>query len=96
MKTSIKTAMLSIALFSLITLAKAQTATTSAASGSATGPILSVSAEGGFSAGSLKNNNKWYEGGSLQIDIPVVQQFFFTLNTAYLNFNGKKILAAAE
>jgi hypothetical protein len=89
MKTSIKTSVFTIALLSLITLAEAQTTTTTTGSDSATGPILSVGVEGGFSAGSFKNTYKWYEGGSLQIDIPVAQMFFFTANAAYLNFNGK-------
>jgi len=52
--------------------------------------VLSAGADGGFSAGSFKNYNKWNIGGSLQADIPVAAKFYFTANAGYLNFVGKK------
>jgi hypothetical protein len=86
MKNSIKISTLLFLLSGLSLGAKAQTTTTSSTS---TGTILSVGADGGYSLGSFKHDNKWNFGGSLQADIPVANQLYFTINAAYLNFYGR-------
>ena len=86
MKNAIKITTLALGLLGIVAGAKAQS--TNAAKDS-TGVILSIGADGGFSAGSFKNANKWNVGGSVQADIPVAQSFYFTANAGYLDFIGR-------
>ena len=88
MKTLFKNSTILTGLIALSFSVKAQTSsqTTTASSN---GIIYSVGVDGGFSAGSFKNTNKWDLGGTIQADIPVASQFFLDINAGYLNFYGK-------
>jgi len=91
MKTSIKISTILIALIALTNLSKAQTSTPATpGTANSNSIIYSVGADGGFAAGSFKHANKWDLGGSLQVDVPVANQVFFTADAGYLNFFGKK------
>ena len=92
MKNSIKISILLSALFGITIAARAQTTTGAAApsTSSSGGTILSIGADGGFSIGKFKDNSKWNLGGSLQADIPVADNIYFTANAGYDNFFGKK------
>jgi hypothetical protein len=85
MKTLTKISALVVLAISLSTIGKAQTTTSAPAQST----ILSVGAEGGFSAGSFKQANKWNLGGSIQADIPVGQNLYVSGNAGYLNIFGK-------
>jgi len=64
--------------------APAKTATSS------NGVIFSVGVDAGIPTGNLSNAYDWNLGGSIQADIPVVQnQLFVTVNAGYNNFFGK-------
>ena len=75
------------ALFSLGV--NAQTSTAKSTQKDSSGIIFSVGAEGGLSLGNLKNSHKWSVGGSVQVDVPVASQFYFTANAGYDNYFGK-------
>ena len=47
---------------------------------------LSVGPEIGLPIGSLKDSYNWNLGGSVQADIPVVQNLYVTVNAGYNNF----------
>lgn len=85
MKSLSKTAALAVLAIAFTGVAKAQT--NQAASDRSI--VLSIGAEGGFSAGSFKHANKWNIGGSLQADFPVAGDLHLTANAGYLNFFGK-------
>lgn len=85
MKTLTKISALVVLAISLSTVGKAQTTTSAPAQST----ILSIGAEGGFSAGSFKQANKWNLGSSIQADIPVATGLFVSGNAGYLNFYGK-------
>jgi len=88
MKTLFKHSTILVSLIAVSFAAKAQTSTP-ATTTSSNAIIYSVGVDGGFSAGSFKNTNKWDLGGSIQADIPVASQFFLDINAGYLNFYGK-------
>jgi len=86
MKSLIKSLPLLAAIMGLTLTVKAQTTKTSTtASG---GIIWSVGADGGITTGSLRDSHKSMVGGSIQADIPVADQFYFTANTGYNQFFG--------
>jgi len=86
MKTSITILSVAIALTGLTLRATAQS---SSADSLKARPSFSIGADGGFSAGSFKHTNGWNIGGSLQADIPIAQQLYFSANASYLNFYGR-------
>ena len=47
---------------------------------------LSVGPEAGIPVGSLKDSYNWSLGGSVQADIPVIQNLYVTVNAGYNNF----------
>jgi hypothetical protein len=47
---------------------------------------LSVGPEAGIPVGSLKDTYNWNLGGSVQADIPVIQNLYVTVNAGYDNF----------
>jgi len=51
---------------------------------------LSVGPEAGIPLGDFRNGYNWNFGGSVQADIPVVQNLFVTVNAGYNNFFVKK------
>ncbi|HVS91993.1 MAG TPA: hypothetical protein VHE59_08190 [Mucilaginibacter sp.] len=75
--------------------ANAQSTSTSAAkTTTSNGVILSIGADAGIPTGNFSNSYDWNLGGSIQADIPVVQnQLFVTVNAGYNNFFGKSNIA---
>ncbi|MBS1527468.1 MAG: hypothetical protein JST19_17605 [Bacteroidetes bacterium] len=75
--------------------ANAQSTSTSATkTTTSNGVILSVGADAGIPTGNFSNSYNWNLGGSIQADIPVVQnQLYVTVNAGYDNFFGKKNIA---
>ncbi|HEY4195047.1 MAG TPA: hypothetical protein VGM63_05905 [Mucilaginibacter sp.] len=91
MKTSIKISTIILALVGISAAAKAQNTGTSSTSSSTSSPgvIFSVGADVGYSTGNFRNSYRWNAGGSVQADIPVASNFFFTANLGYLNSFGR-------
>jgi hypothetical protein len=91
MKSTFKISTLVLAFAGLAYGAKAQsnpTPTTKTTSSS--GVILSIGADAGIPTGNLSNSYNWSLGGSIQADIPVIQnQLFVTVNAGYNNIFGK-------
>jgi hypothetical protein len=86
MKNSIKIAALLVAIMGSSFALMAQSTKTTAANG----VVYSVGVESGFSLGSAKDLHKWSLGGSIGAEIPVIDQFFATINTGYQNNFGQK------
>lgn len=92
MKSTFKISALVLAFAGLAYGAKAQTSTpaSSAKTTSSNGIIWSVGVDAGLPTGNLSNAYNWNLGGSVQADIPVVQnQLFVTVNASYNNIFGK-------
>ena len=92
MKSTFKISALVLAFAGLAYGAKAQTSTpaSSAKTTSSNGIIWSVGVDAGLPTGNLSNAYNWNLGGSVQADIPVVQnQLFVTVNAGYNNIFGK-------
>jgi len=92
MKSTSKISALVLAFAGLAYGAKAQTSTpaSSAKTTSSNGIIWSVGVDAGLPTGNLSNAYNWNLGGSVQADIPVVQnQLFVTVNAGYNNIFGK-------
>jgi len=96
MKSTFKISALVLAFAGFAYGAKAQTNPTSATKSttSSNGVILSVGVDAGIPTGNLSNSYNWNLGGSVQADIPVVQnQLFVTVNAGYNNIFGKNNIA---
>ena len=90
MKTTFKISALVLAFAGLTLGAKAQTTTGTTKTTTSNGVILSVGVDAGIPTGNLSNNYNWSLGGSVQADIPVIQnQLFVTVNAGYNNIFGK-------
>jgi hypothetical protein len=92
MKNSFKFTALVIAFAGLAYGAHAQSnpASSTKTTTSSNGVIFSVGVDAGIPTGSLSDSYNWNLGGSIQADIPVVQnQLFVTVNAGYNNFFGK-------
>ena len=90
MKTTLKISVLVVAFAGLALSAKAQTTSASTTkSTSSNGVILSIGVDAGIPTGNLSNGYNWNIGGSVQADIPVAQQLFFTVNAGYNSIQGK-------
>ncbi|HTI60514.1 hypothetical protein [Mucilaginibacter sp.] len=92
MKSTFKISALVLAFAGLAYGAKAQTSTpaSSAKTTTSNGIIWSVGVDAGIPTGNLSNAYNWNLGGSVQADIPVVQnQLFVTVNAGYNNIFGK-------
>jgi len=87
MKNTVNTIAFLVAITATTFSAKAQQATTKTQT-SPSGVILSVGADGGITTGELRDSHKSMVGGSLEADIPVASQFYFTANTGYNQFFG--------
>lgn len=85
MKTSIKISVLTLSLAALFTVkSNAQSVETGTISGS--GIRYSVGVETGIPVGSLNGSYKWNLGGSVQADIPVLDnRLYATINAGYNN-----------
>jgi len=96
MKTTFKISAILLAFTALTYTAKAQTTTpataTSSGSGNANAVRFSIGVDGGIPTGKLSDTYKWNIGGSVQADIPVVQNLFLTINAGYNSIEGKKNL----
>jgi hypothetical protein len=91
MKSTLKIASLVLAFAGLSIAAKAQTTTTTSTSTTTKSGIrYSIGVDAGIPVGDLKDTHKWNLGGSVQADIPVASQLFFTVNAGYNNIFGKK------
>ena len=91
MKTTFKISALVLAFAGFALGAKAQTTSTSTAkTTTSSGVILSVGVDAGIPTGNLNNSYNWNLGGSVQADIPVIQnKLFVTANAGYNNIFGK-------
>jgi len=92
MKSTFKISALVLAFAGLTYGAKAQTNPTSSTKTTTTssGVILSVGVDAGIPTGKLSDSYNWNLGGSVQADIPVLQnQLFVTVNAGYNNIFGK-------
>lgn len=89
MENSIKISVITLALFSFLSMrSNAQTAKKTESYGS--GIRLSIGADGGIPVGSLKDNYDWNFGGSIQGDFPIIKdQLYATVNGGYNNFFAK-------
>jgi len=85
MKTSIKISVLTLSLAALFTVkSNAQSADKGTISGS--GIRYSIGVETGIPTGSLNSSYKWNLGGSVQADIPVLEnKLYATINAGYNN-----------
>jgi len=95
MKSSIKISALALAFAGFTFSAKAQTTTpttTSTSTTTASGIRYSIGVDGGIPTGKLSDAYNWNLGGSLQVDIPVANKLFVTVNAGYDNIFGKKNL----
>jgi hypothetical protein len=93
MKNSFKISALAIAFAAFTFSAKAQTTTpttTSTSTTTASGIRYSIGVDGGIPTGKLSDSYNWNLGGSLQVDIPVANKLFVTVNAGYDNIFGKK------
>ena len=93
MKSSIKISALALAFAAFTFSAKAQTTTpttTSTSTITASGIRYSIGVDGGIPTGKLSDAYNWNLGGSLQVDIPVANKLFVTVNAGYDNIFGKK------
>jgi hypothetical protein len=56
-----------------------------------TGIRYSIGVDGGLPVSNLSNNYKWSLGGSIQADLPIIdEQFYITINTGYNNIFAEK------
>jgi len=92
MKKSFK---LGIALLLLIALSSLDSDAQNA-SGGGSGIRYSIGVETGIPAGSLNYAYKWNLGGSIQADIPVIEQLYVTVNAGYNNIFVDKDVAPAS
>ena len=83
---NLKTTALVLALAAFTFGAKAQTTTTTPTAG----PRLSIGVDAGVPTGGLSDGYKWNLVGSAQLELPVANNLFFTVNAGYNNLFGKK------
>src|SRR4051812_32502989 len=88
---SLKITALALALAAITFGANAQTKSTT----TPTGPRLSIGADAGIPTGGLSDGYNWNLGGSAQLELPVANQLFFTVNAGYNNIFGKKNVTIA-
>jgi Outer membrane protein beta-barrel domain len=86
MKTQIKKSLGVLALLFASFSTMAQTTTSDKTS---SGVIYSVGVESGLTLNDQKDYRKWNLGGSLQVDVPIVNQLYFTANVGYLDYFGR-------
>jgi len=84
---NLKTTALVLALAAFTFGAKAQTKTTTTPT---TGPKLSIGVDAGIPTGGLSDGYNWNLGGSAQLELPVANNLFVTVNAGYNNIFGKK------
>ena len=83
---NLKTTVLVLALAAFTIGAKAQTKTTTTPNGTK----LSIGVDAGIPTGGLSDGYNWNLGGSAQLELPVANKLFFTVNAGYNNIFGKK------
>jgi hypothetical protein len=99
MKSSIKISALALAFAAFTFSAKAQTTTpapTSTSTTTTSGIRYSIGVDGGIPTGKLSDAYNWNLGGSLQVDIPVANKLFVTVNAGYDNIFGKNVTVGTE
>jgi len=91
MKTTFKISAILLAFTALSISAKAQTttSTSTSASGNSNGIRYSIGVDAGIPTGRLSDTYNFSIGGSLQVDIPVMQNLFVTINAGYNSIQGK-------
>jgi len=90
MKSTLKISAIALAFAAFAFSAKAQTTTPSTASTTTSGGVkFSIGVDAGIPTGKLSDSYNWNLGGSVQADIPVVNQLFVTVNAGYDNVFGK-------
>jgi len=89
MKTTFKISAILVAFTALSISAKAQTTTSTSNSGNSNGIRYSIGVDAGIPTGNLSNTYNFTIGGSLQADIPVMQNLFVTVNAGYNSIQGK-------
>ncbi|WP_158990525.1 outer membrane beta-barrel protein [Mucilaginibacter sp. L196] len=90
MKSSIKISALALAFAAFTFSAKAQS-TTPTSTTTASGIRYSIGVDAGIPTGKLSDSYNWNLGGSLQVDIPVANKLFVTVNAGYDNIFGKNV-----
>ena len=90
MKATLKIGIVSALLVSSTLVGKAQTSLSAA--GSKQEFRLSVGPDAGIPLGNMSNSYNWNFGGSVQADIPVINNLYVTVNAGYNNFFVKKNL----
>jgi hypothetical protein len=89
MKNSIKIGAIALSLFSFLNM-HSNAQTTEQTENYSSGIRLSIGTDVGIPLGSLKNNYDWDLGGSIQADLPIVNnQLYLTINSGYNNFFAK-------
>lgn len=92
MKHLFKTTVLVALIAGSVTVAQAQTSTTTSSTNAPNRAVrLSVGPEFGLPVGNLGDLYDWSFGGSLQVDLPVSDALYVTGNAGFNNFFGKKI-----
>jgi hypothetical protein len=89
MKNLIKISALVAAIAGFSFGAKAQTTNSSSKSVSPSGIVYSIGVDGGLPTGNFSNGYNASIGGSLQVDIPVVNQLYVTVTAGYNYFYSK-------
>jgi hypothetical protein len=84
---NLKTTVLVLALAAFTIGANAQSKTTTTPT---TGPKLSIGVDAGIPTGGLSDGYNWNLGGSAQLELPVANNLFFTVDAGYNNIFGKK------
>jgi len=88
MKASLKIGIATALLVSSTLVGKAQSSPSAAAGKQEF--RLSVGPDAGIPLGNLSNGYNWNFGGSVQADIPVINNLYVTVNAGYNNFFAKK------
>jgi hypothetical protein len=97
MKSTLKISAIVLAFTAFTFGAKAQTTTTTSTSATTSNGIrYSIGVDAGLPTGKLSDGYNWSLGGSVQADIPVVNQLFVTVNAGYDNIFGKNTVDGAS
>ena len=90
MKTTRKIGLVTALLVSLSLASQAQTSTSTSGNGGSGTSVkewrISVGPEAGIPIGDFSNEYNWNIGGSAQVDIPIIQSLYVTVNAGYQNF----------
>ncbi|MBE7177101.1 MAG: outer membrane beta-barrel protein [Mucilaginibacter polytrichastri] len=92
MKHLFKTTVLAAFIAGSVTVAQAQTSTSSSSTNAPNRAVrLSVGPEFGLPVGNLSDYSDWSFGGSVQVDLPVADALYVTGNAGFNNFFSKSV-----